>query len=293
MELKCEYENCDVVFTGTKGENLQEYGFHIGAKHSAAPATAPAPATAGATAAAVVKSEEKKKTDRQKMKPPVFTENETRDDYERKRQDFKTYSNRAKLSPEEMSEDLYYACETPLKKRLRASGIVDKEEVGKTEFKSLCEEMERICAPKANRHIEREEFKRLVQGEDESITAFESRVRTKAMQCDFNACRQKCNDRCLTTVKCGFNRETDEIITQILAGMRDKDLQKKMWAEDEHHEDLQKVLATIKSHEAADVRQAASNTESGSFVAKMKCHKCGKMGHAQKNCTLCIFFWDI
>merc|ERR1712239_119916 len=66
--------------------------------------------------------------------------------------------------------------------------------------------------------------------------------------------------------------------------MRDKDLQKKMWAEDKHHEDLQNVLATIKSHEAADVRQAASNNESGSFVARMKCHKCGKVGHAQKNC---------
>merc|ERR1712082_498121 len=78
--------------------------------------------------------------------------------------------------------------------------------------------------------------------------------------------------------------ETDEIISQILAGMRDKDLQKKLWAEDEHHEDLQKVLATIRAHEPADVRQAASNTESGAFVTRMKCHKCGKLGHAQKNC---------
>ena len=167
---------------------------------------------------------------------------------------------------------------------MRASGIVNKDDVGKTEFKALCAEMERICAPRTNRHIEREEFKHLAQGEDESITAFESRVRMKATQCDFNTCSQKCNDKCMTTFKCGFNRETDEIINQILAGMRDKDLQKKMWAEDEHHEDLQKVLATIKSHEAADVRQAASNNESGSFVAKMKCHKCGKVGHAQKNC---------
>merc|ERR1712082_168420 len=169
-----------------------------------------------------VKAEDKKKTDRQKMKPPVFSESETRDDYERKRQDFKTYSNRAKLSPEEMSEDLYYVCETPLKKRLRASGIVNKEDVGKTEFKSLCDEMERICAPRTNKHIEREEFKHLVQGEDESITAFESRVRMKATQCDFNTCSQKCNDKCMTTLKCGFNRETDEIINQILAGIDSK-----------------------------------------------------------------------
>ena len=167
MEMKCEYVDCNDVFTGTKAECITQYGYHIGAKH----ATPPAPATAGATAAAV-KSEEKRKTDRQKMKPPVFTENETRDEFERKNQDFKTYSSRAKLTPEEMSEDLYYACETPLKRRLRASGIVNRDDVGKTEFKALLREMERICAPKANRQIEREEFKRLEQGEDESITSF-------------------------------------------------------------------------------------------------------------------------
>merc|ERR1712082_167803 len=42
------------------------------------------------------------------------------------------------------------------------------------------------------------------------------------------------------------------------------------------------LLAKIKAHEAADSRQAASN-ESGSFI-KMKCHKCGKNGHTQRNC---------
>ena len=88
MVMECEYENCDKVFNGTKSECLTKYGLHVKAKHTVA--TAAAPATAGATAAATVKSEEKKKTDRQKMKPPVFSENETRDDYERKRQDFKT-----------------------------------------------------------------------------------------------------------------------------------------------------------------------------------------------------------
>ena len=119
--MECKYENCDKVFNGTKSECLTEYGLHVKAKHTLA--TVAAPAGAGAGAAATVKTEERKKTERQKMKPPTFSECETRDDYERKRMDFKTYSNRAKLSPEEMSEDLYYACETPLKKRLRASGI--------------------------------------------------------------------------------------------------------------------------------------------------------------------------
>ena len=179
MAMKCEYENCDKVFNQeTKSECLKEYSLHVGAKHAVAKATVPEPS--GATGA--VKNEDKKKTERQKIKPPVFKEVEIRDDYDRKKQDFGTYSNRAKLTPEEKSEDLYYACETPLRKRLRASGVLNTDDVGKTEFKALYAEIERICAPRLNRHIEREEFKRLTQGEEESITAFESRVRIKATQ---------------------------------------------------------------------------------------------------------------
>ena len=85
-------------------------------------------------------------------------------------------------------------------------------------------------------------------------------------------------------LKCGYDKNTDEIINQLIAGMRDKELQKQLWAEDKHLQDLPTVLANIKSHEAADSRQAASNNESGSFVIKIKCHKCGKVGHAQRNC---------
>merc|ERR1712082_298184 len=59
-------------------------------------------------------------------------------------------------------------------------------------------------------------------------------------------------------------------------------LQKQLWAEDQHMQDLPALIAKIKAHEAADSRQAASN-ESGSFI-KMKCHKCGKNGHTQRNC---------
>ena len=85
------------------------------------------------------------------MKPPVFTEQETREEFWRKNQEFETYSVRAKLKPEEISEDLFYVCETPLKRKLRASSVVDRKDLKKTDPKALLAEIERICTPKANR----------------------------------------------------------------------------------------------------------------------------------------------
>ena len=45
------------------------------------------------------------------------------------------------------------------------------------------QELERICLPKLNIIVERQQFRRLEQEEDESINNFENRVRTKAMVC--------------------------------------------------------------------------------------------------------------
>ena len=97
-ELKCEYLDCPAVYQGKdKAECIDQMKFHIGAKHTSPPAEA--------TAAAVKPEEKERKTERQKMKPPVFTEQETRDEFWRKNQEFNTYSSRAKLKPEEISED--------------------------------------------------------------------------------------------------------------------------------------------------------------------------------------------
>ena len=155
--MKCEYLDCpEVKYGKDKTECIGQMQFHVGAKHS----------SAGASAAAVKPEEKERKTERQKMKPPVFTEQETRDEFWRKNQEFETYSVRAKLKPKEVSEDLFYACETPLKRKLRASGVVDRKDLKKTDPKALLAEIERVCTPKANRLVEREELKRLEQGED-------------------------------------------------------------------------------------------------------------------------------
>merc|ERR1712239_93142 len=106
--MKCQYEGCTEVFKGNLDQNLKAYELHIGAMHAVARASVP-----GASGLGAVKKDEKKKTDRAKIKPPTFRENEARDDYERKKQDFGIYSKWATLTKEERSEDLYLACETP------------------------------------------------------------------------------------------------------------------------------------------------------------------------------------
>ena len=65
--------------------------------------------------------------------------------------------------------------------------------------------------------------------------------------------------------------------------MKDKELQRKLWTEDDHHEDLPKLLAAIRASEAASDGQATCGSESGSAVS-LKCHKCGKWGHSKKDC---------
>ena len=149
-EMQCEFLDCPVVKKGKDlAECISQMQLHQNAKHL----------QAKAPAAAVKPEEKERKTERQKMKPPVFTEQETREEFWRKNQEFETYSVRAKLKPEEISEDLFYMCETPLKRKLRASGVVDRRDIKKTDPKALLAEMERVCTPKANRLVERELFK--------------------------------------------------------------------------------------------------------------------------------------
>ena len=86
----------------------------------------------------------------------------------------------------------------------------------KTDPKVLLAKMERMCLPKLKIIVEREQFKRLEQDEEESINDFESRVRSKAYLCEFNRCKSSCKKTCIAHTDCGFSREEDEIVTQIL-----------------------------------------------------------------------------
>ena len=100
------------------------------------------------------KKERKKQDKRAQAKPPKFLETETREEFRRKTSEFKSYSDRTNLEVEEIADDLYLACDTPLKRRLLASSKVNKESWKKTDPKVIIAEMERICLPKLNVIVE-------------------------------------------------------------------------------------------------------------------------------------------
>ena len=89
-----------------------------------------------------------------------------REEFRRKTSEFKSYSDRTNLEVEEIADDLYLACDTPLKRRLLASSKVNKESWKKTDPKVIIAEMERICLPKLNVKVERQQFKCLDPEED-------------------------------------------------------------------------------------------------------------------------------
>ena len=84
------------------------------------------------------------------------------------------------------------------------------DNIGKTDPKTMMSEIERLCLPRVNVIVERDQFHQLEQGEDESINNFKSRVRAKAQTCDFGHACKTCACTCKTS------REEDEIKTQIL-----------------------------------------------------------------------------
>ena len=70
---------------------------------------------------------EARKNKRAEAKPPKFLERETREEFRRKQAEFKSYSERTSLEGEEIADDLYLACETPLKERLLASSKINSK----------------------------------------------------------------------------------------------------------------------------------------------------------------------
>ena len=166
---------------------------------------------------------------------------ETREEFRRKTQEFYTYATRTNLKTEEQAEDLYSALTTPLKRRLLASSRIDKV-WKKTNPKVIIEKMEKICLPPINLVVERQEFRRLMKEENESINGYESRIRAKATLCSYNRC--KCEKECYAT-DCGASREEDEIFDLVLGNMRDKTLQKEIWRKGVEYNTLEKVLNII------------------------------------------------
>ena len=145
-ELKCEVKDCPEV---KKGKDMAECIDLMKLHHAGVHPV-------GATTAAVKTEDKERRSERAKMKPPTFLEKETREEFRRKYSEFETYSDRSHLKANEITEDLYHACETPLKRKLRSSNLIDRNQLKKTDPKVLLAEMERMCLPKLNIIVERE-----------------------------------------------------------------------------------------------------------------------------------------
>ena len=68
-----------------------------------------------------------KKSKRMETKVTRFTESKTPSEYRRKMIEFDLYSRMCGIKEEEVSDDLYMACETPLKQKLLASAKISAD----------------------------------------------------------------------------------------------------------------------------------------------------------------------
>ena len=79
-----------------------------------------------------------------------------------------------------MASNLYRSCKTLLKWKLLTSNLID-ENAKKTEPEVMIGEIERLCLPRVNIIVKRDQFRQLDQGEDKNINDFESRVKSSIM----------------------------------------------------------------------------------------------------------------
>ena len=121
----------------------------------------------------------KEDTKKSKRIETKFTENESHNEFRRKMGKIESYKVRSTIIGEEVADNLYRFCETPLKRKLITSSKV-AEDIKSTNPEVMKKEIKRLCMPKVNFYIEREQFHKLKQGEDKTINNFKSRVQAKA-----------------------------------------------------------------------------------------------------------------
>ena len=85
------------------------------------------------------------------------------------------------------------------------------------------------------------------------------------------------------------NRQADEIRTQILCKMKNKEIQRELWREDKAVSSLEDVLRIIRAGKATHQQQSALSNQAVAEVRPgIKCFECGKEGHLLSNCpTAC------
>ena len=170
--ISCEYEECEYkMIEMDSATAVSLLGIHERARHTVKVEVEPT----------------SRKGKRMESKPPVFTDIETKDEFQRKKAEFSSYVERTGITGIEVSDDLYRSCETSLKRKLIASSKV-KDPPKDTDRDILMNEIKRLSTPKVNKVIEHLQLKNIKQEEDENITDFESRIRVKIAGCEYQTC---------------------------------------------------------------------------------------------------------
>ena len=105
-------------------------------------------------------TEKPKKGKRIDMKPPKFMEFETRGEFRRKEEEFQAYIDRTDIKNQEIADDLYRICDTPLKKKFIASQKIEKM-INTTKPEVMMKEIKRLCLPEKNVVLEQQEFRKI------------------------------------------------------------------------------------------------------------------------------------
>ena len=84
--------------------------------------------------------------------------------------------------------------------------------------------------------------------------------------------------------KCNYDRETDEIKTQILCNMKNKDLLKELWRRNKDYNTLEEIVDAIRASEAAEDHQNSMVGQTKEPTMVIKCYNCDKLGHKAASC---------
>ena len=79
-----------------------------------------------------------------------FLVNESRDDFKQKREEFEAYVEQTGISGSEIMDNLYFSCETPLRKKIFPSNRIHGSLPKDIQPKALMMETEKLYTPKGN-----------------------------------------------------------------------------------------------------------------------------------------------
>ena len=159
-------------------------------------------------------------------------------------EDWDRYKQMSMLSStDDIRNELRAACSKEVNRML--FNFVGPNVLKGTSEKDLLNHIKSVAVRSVHKEVHRQEFKIMKQEEGETITRFTSRLKAKAMQCQFNtqcdegSCRSQCS-------------YADEMISsQIISGIRNSDHREKILSEMETLNTLQKLVDRLVASECS------------------------------------------